>query len=947
MPIARHFLTPERDLPSQAAGYLARDWEEGNLDLGAVLVVVSSRQAGRRLREALAVRAAASRAAVFPPVVVTPEFLVTYGFPRGGVASGAESLLAWAATLQEIDPGMFRAVFPTLPDRRDFPWALGTARELMRVKRLLAEGGWRMADIASREAGDLPEGDRWRDLGALEERYCRKLSEAKVRDPDEARIACAENPVLPEQVEKVVLMAVPDPLPLALRAVERLSESLPVEVVIAGDSEPADLFDEWGRPRPDAWESREVPVEDEDRFHLGAGPGDQAKRAGALLAACGQPVKMAAVGAADAEVIPFLEHALPRDCGIDGYNPEGRPLRSQELYVVLGTLRDLLRSPSFAIAGELLRSPLFFRSLQADGSYPPLAQLLRAWDAFYQRCLPGDLDEGLRLARKAGKDAAVVRKVIERIRELLGELARGPVWKVLPEMMRALHGRRGFDESDDSDRRYTAAAGELMTLVDGLRRSPVAATIPRGADGLDLILALLGDQRVEEERPDAAVDLLGWLELAWEDAPYLVLTGMNERSVPETLTGDPFLPESLRRRLGLRDNRDRTARDQYLLEYLVRSRRESGRVEIVFGKTSEAGDPLRPSSLLLRCAREKLPERVDRLFAAPPASRARAPWTSPWKLAPRRVEVPETIGVTRFGRYLQCPFRFYLSDLLRMEPIDTRKTEMDGGEFGELCHAVLEAFGRDERLKRSADAGEIGAFFEERLDELVADRYGKTLSVPLMIQKESAAQRLAYAARVQAEERAKGWLIEDVEWTFGEGGELEIGGFSVRGKIDRIERNEDTGAYRILDYKTSDKNRHPREDHWTGLKKNDDPDELPGYARLSLDGKDGRWTGLQLPLYRRAVRDRCGDGVECGYFTLPKAVSETGVRVWEGMSPDLDGAALQCAEGVAADLRRGRFWPPARAVGYDPFEGLFFGIVEDLVDPAALAGGAGKEEEAP
>ncbi len=944
MPITRHFLSPDQNLPSQAAAYLAQGWAEGNLDLGSVLVVVSSRQAGRRLREALAVRAAERRAAVFPPVVVTPEFLVTYGFPRGRVASAAESLLAWSAVLREIDPEAFRALFPSVPDRRDFPWSLRTARELMRVKQLLAEGGWRMADVASREAGDLPEGDRWRDLGAMEERYRRKLADTKLRDPDEARIACAGNPEVPEPVKRIVLMAVPDPLPLALRALERLSEALPVEVVIAGDAGPSDLFDEWGRPRPDAWEPREVPLEEEDRFHLAAGPGEQADRAGALLAACREPARTSAVGAADAEVIPYLEHVLPRSCGIDGYNPEGRLLRSQELYVVLGSLRDLLRSPAFSAAGELLRSPLFFRSLDARGGFPPLPQLLRAWDAFAAECLPGDLDAALRLARQRGKDAAVVRKVIERIREVLGELDRGPVWEVLPSILRELHGRRAFDEGEESERRYAAAAGELMNVLDGLRRSPAAPTMPRGADGLDLVLALLGDKRVEVERPDEAVDLLGWLELAWEDAPYLVLTGMNERSVPETLAGDPFVPESMRRRLGLRENRDRTARDQYLLECLVRSRRETGRVEIIFGKTSEAGDPLRPSSLLLRCAREKLPDRVDRLFAAPPPPAARAPWTSPWKLAPRPVGLPETVAVTQFGRYLQCPFRFYLSDLLRMEPVDTRKSEMDDGEFGDLCHAVLEAFGRDGRLKRSADAGEIETFFLECLDDLMAGRYGRTLSVPLMIQKESAAQRLAHAARIQALERAKGWIIEDVEWTFGEGGELEIGGFPVRGKIDRIERNEETGAYRILDYKTSDKNRHPREDHWTTLKKSDDPDEIHDYARFSMGGKAGRWTGLQLPLYRWAVRDRCGEDVACGYFTLPKAVSETGVSIWDELCPELDGAALACAEGVAADLRRGRFWPPAEAVAYDPFEGLFFGIAEELVEPAAFGGGSGETE---
>src|SRR5690349_4825275 len=75
--VRRHFLSWERPLLPQAVAFLAADWDgAGPLDLAHWLVIVPTRQSGRRLREALAEHAAAREQAVFPPRVITPEALV-------------------------------------------------------------------------------------------------------------------------------------------------------------------------------------------------------------------------------------------------------------------------------------------------------------------------------------------------------------------------------------------------------------------------------------------------------------------------------------------------------------------------------------------------------------------------------------------------------------------------------------------------------------------------------------------------------------------------------------------------------------------------------------------------------------------------------------------------------------------------------------------------------
>jgi ATP-dependent helicase/nuclease subunit B len=76
--VTRRFLGWEKPLVHAVAAHLAADWNgNGALDLSEWLVVVPTRNASRRLREALAVHAATQNAAVLPPLTVTPDFLTS------------------------------------------------------------------------------------------------------------------------------------------------------------------------------------------------------------------------------------------------------------------------------------------------------------------------------------------------------------------------------------------------------------------------------------------------------------------------------------------------------------------------------------------------------------------------------------------------------------------------------------------------------------------------------------------------------------------------------------------------------------------------------------------------------------------------------------------------------------------------------------------------------
>jgi ATP-dependent helicase/nuclease subunit B len=109
-----------------------------------------------------------------------------------------------------------------------------------------------------------------------------------------------------------------------------------------------------------------------------------------------------------------------------------------------------------------------------------------------------------------------------------------------------------------------------------------------------------------------------------------------------------------------------------------------------------------------------------------------------------------------------------------------------------------------------------------------------------------------------------------------------------------------------------------------------------------------RWQDLQLPLYRAFLEEELGEPVACGYFHLPKAGTEAGIEMWDGLTPEMVRSAVRCAEHVGERIAAGEFWPPAERVARDEFARLLLGdagrYAEAPLRPAATAPGAGEDE---
>jgi ATP-dependent helicase/nuclease subunit B len=873
------------------------------------MVVVPTRQSGRRLREAIAAHAAARGQAAFPPRVLSPDRLIAPD-ATADIASRLESLLAWAEVFRQADLAEFRRVFPVDPPVRNFSWALRLAQEFARLQGTLAEAGLRLGDIPTRAGDDFAEAERWQQIGVLETLQAERLTELGLRDGQSAKIERAAAPPRPAEVRRIVVLGVPDPLPLALQALEAHAQEIAVDVVVFAPGTEAAAFDPWGRPLASAWATRifDLP-EFPRRVHLLAGPAAQASRVVAAAADYGDPEGLLGVGVADPEVLPLLETGLRR-AGVAGFNPEGRTRHGDRLFQLLAALAELARDDSFAACETLARCPDFLEFLGGRRPDFSAAEFLARLDRLRARHLPPDLEEARRHESEDEGLAAMA--------ELRSVLTTGSFPENAGQALDAIFAGRRFELAEPADAQAAEAAETWAEVMRTCRTAAARFDAIGTAEWWDVALRLYGETTRTDEKPAGALELQGWLELLWEDAPHLMVAGLNDGSVPDAVVGDPFLPEALRERLGLKTNAARFARDAYLLQALAASRRNGGRLELLLGKNSLAGDPLRPSRLLLRCADAELPGRIAFLFRAAETARENPPWRRAWRLQPPAATVPPRLAVTALPAWLACPFRFFLGRVLRLEAVDPGKMELDALDFGTLCHAALEAMGREAALRDCTDGKRLREFLVGRLEQEAARRFGRELTLPLVIQLESARQRLTRAADVQAQTREEGWVIQDVEHPF----LIEVAGLSVSGKIDRIDRHEDTGAIRILDYKTSDQPVQPAEAHLRPLRRDED---APEFAKFTGEGRPRVWQNLQLPLYGRAMGGKFSGEVSLGYFNLPKAATDTGIALWTDYTPEVAEGAWRCATGVAEAIGAGRFWPPNEAIRpeQDEFAALF------------------------
>ena len=912
MKSTKEFLSPNRKLVNEVSDWLLGTepyagrvrFSVGNVpSLSHLLLIVPTAQSGRNLRLTLA-QSAAERGwgGVLPPRVCMPDLLLR---PQNKiVATEAEELAALVEILEHTDLSSFAALFPHPPEEKSLDWALDAARTILGIYSVLGEKGLLMREVVAPE--DAP---RWQELARLEAVYLKLFEDRGILPRCLARRMAAAEGCLEPGIEEIILPASIDIPPVFANYLAH--SQCKVTFLVQAEEAEADKFDEWGHPLADFTAALSPAA-----LKPSPSPLEEADAIATYFAAVSKTEALPALVVCDPSLHTALEGAFQNRFADDELvlrNPTREPLAQSALgrllmgILQLSTRGDYETFSAFIRTGDVARWAAKTLEIPAE----EVAAAVGALDAVQNEHLPRTLAEVIRSVQDEAtiahhdSERGTLARLLQIVR-LIDEKRANPY-----AFLREIFASLVLDEKNPADRELVAAAEAVRTLQEEC----VSEFIPEVLRQ-PLFLRLLKRATYMQE-PTAANILAvnGWLEAMWCPEEEVVFAGFNEGCVPGDIVGDAFIPDSLRQTLGLTTNSTRTLRDKYIFAQVLRCRPQ-GAVSIHLHQLGADTSVIKPSRLIFPCISDAdLPALARRLYAVAQGS-ADSPTRSlpdAWRLnlpfPPKGEVFRENISPTLIDGYLRCPFEFYLKELFG-EPADDQNRELDARAFGTLCHTALESFAKSP-LINSTKPKEIAAFLKEEVRRILTS-FGSPLPAIIELQGEAAIARLEYFAERQAEWRAKGWQIVSAErllsCTF------KDCPTRVRGRIDRIDKNEKTGELAIIDYKTWRRN------------------------------EESKRNSLQLPIYRALVEASglyskdIAHNSRALYCILAECAEDTLFdeehAFHSGGQPDAEVALVDILTRIA----RGIFYPPnPKNVWKDLYGSLIWKSPEEGINPAWLA----------
>lgn len=900
MPVERVYIGWDRPPPRALAAYLAAIPAAGGLlDLSAWTIVLPVARAGRRTLAALVRECDVLGLRLMPPRFATPARLLPMLIePRDPALGKAARLLLWTSMLRDLSAEEIRAIVRRRPEGFAQAWRL--ARVLADAHEFLASRDLGFAELARDPRVD--DRSRWEALARVETAYSAAIDRMHLADPHIDHRRRAESSKCEGTLALCGIVELPPVIRRAITAV--VAQGGDVRVLTLAPDSLADHFDALGGVLP-GWPAMLPP----ERLDIAQDADEQSDAIFRWISTLPAPCSAADVGIGLCDE-RLAATAIRRGAfaGVPLRHPRGRPLTSSPPCTLLVRISAFLHERSFRSLAPLVRHPDMERSRG-----PGAACLARDLDRVAADHLAADLcalPESVALPLRQSVDRAV-----GQVLALVGDLAEVDPrpfadWAhVIRALVQRVYGDRDLNPVIGTDRVIAQAFDAIDDIARDLRAAPIPRTVLTATEALDALVSLLDPLFSPPPEDASAVELLGWLDAVFDDAPHACIASINEGFLPSRPPRDPILTPRLRRVLGL--DVDRAARDAYYLRLVLESRPG---VYLVCSRRGPGLEPLSPTSLVASGGDSELLDFVRRWAPElPPARRPRAASILPAPAADSRLralpvepdpdppDLPMRLSVTDFGRVLRSPYLYYLERILRVREVLDEVDELDGRGFGSLIHEAIAAYGREP--SPPADEQGVAEYLRGALDRLIADRHGPRPAPAVTIQRDLALVRLRAFAAWQAVRFVEGWRILHVEWPETMRAvplpDCRLGTL-ITGRIDRVDTHPDEGL-QLLDIKTGA----------------DDPEKSHRTR--------GEWTkDLQLPLYRVLASDiigerRCG----LGYITLPGEGKVAAVLAsWS--DADLDMALVRAREiaGWILESRRdhsrwrdlGRGTPPTPIV---------------------------------
>ncbi|MBM82422.1 MAG: hypothetical protein CMJ78_17800 [Planctomycetaceae bacterium] len=896
MPIARTFIDWNQPILPAVADFLIERYAiVGDLDLSNVIVVLPGRRAGQRLTEILAEKTENPAMRMQLPQIMTvgnlPEELYTLKQP---LATELVQKLAWGHALRAVDREQVRQIIPETPADNDLLRWMEYGELLWQQHIELARDTLHFGDVAEHGTSldGFRERDRWQIMREVQSEYLKLLDHLNLWDQQTARLYAIESNECTTSKD-IVLVGMVDMNRVMREMIDQVAKR--VTIVIHAPKRLEKRFDQHGCLIPEVWEKQTLDI-DTQQVEVAEGAFEQAEATAAAIASYEGKYRAdeITVGMADEALVAHLQRQLAQ-CDLPSRWVKGKLISETAPYRLLTAIANYVDSGRYEDFASLVRHPHVYDWLCQQGVQDGWLMQL---DRYFNDHMQASLGEWL------GKESKwnLIQPIYDAVEVLVAPLKteRRPLgeWSThITDVMVAVYCNVELDRENSIERNTITATEKIHdALLEHTDVPEGLAPTTDAAQAIRLTLDQLSEDFVTPLQDEDAVQLLGWLELSLDDAPALIVTTVNEGRVPRSQSADEFLPNALRRHLGVLDNSRRYARDAYALSVLTHSREQ---LKLIVARHDVEGNALAPSRLLFAAKPAEVADRVLAFFDEPPPSNR--PEFIGFEVSPRdrsafsvpapKIETPLTrINVTAFRTFITCPYRFYLRHVLRLRDEDDAPRELDAMKFGNLIHEVLSRFGQSE-ARFSTDADEIKAYLNRCLDQCAKEWFGAARLAPVNVQIAQVRQRLNAFAVLQAGWRQDGWTIaytevptssETVHFDSGDGRSIEL-----VGRIDRIDRNDRENKWAVFDYKTG---------------KATKPDVAHGYTRYRK-----QWKDLQLPLYRHLAEELIGTrDVDLGYITLPAQLAHTGIQRAEWSRDDL-ATADELAQSIVRRVLDGDF----------------------------------------
>lgn len=254
------------------------------------------------------------------------------------------------------------------------------------------------------------------------------------------------------------------------------------------------------------------------------------------------------------------------------------------------------------------------------------------------------------------------------------------------------------------------------------------------------------------------------------------------------------------------------------------------------------------------------------------------------------LELQSAVSPTNLEHYAACGYRYFGRSLLRLNTVEEpeEREMMDPATRGGLIHDVIERFFREQQMRGRPAPGEAWTDDDRRmivamLDDALADAQDRGLTgLDIYAGHEARTIRADLALFLEEDTKLRqhtGAIPSEFEAAVPE---TEVGGVTLRGRVDRIDRSPDGTHAWVIDYKTGSLH-----------------DEFEKMRDNPLAGG----TKLQLPTYLHAVAD--AEHAQALYwFITRKGNYET---VPYSPSPENDERFKQTLEAIVSGIRSGAF----------------------------------------